>query len=64
MTPFVPADTADIEEMVDDIDSFEPRLEICSEGFLGGSAGDGPVDSFLGGSRGGGVGLIGVDDAF
>lgn len=50
--------------MVDDIDSFEPRRGVCSEGFLGGRAGDGPVECFLGGSRGGGVGLIGVDDEF
>ena len=47
--------------MVEDIDSLDPRLETYSDGLLGGRAGDEPVDCFLGGSRGGGIGLLAAD---
>ena len=52
-----PFDKVDIEEMVDDIDSFEAfLLGCCSDGRRGGKAGDGCVDCLLVGSLGGGAG--------
>ena len=58
----MPLESAEIEEMLDMmelIDSFESRLLKGSEGRLGGSAGDGWVEFFRGGNRGGGVGFGG-----
>ena len=57
----VPLDRADMVEMfekVEEIDSFEAFLLNCrfSDGLLGGSAGEGWLDSFLTGNLGGGAG--------
>ena len=57
----VPFDRADIEDMfekVEEIDSLEAFLLIgrFSDGLLGGSAGEGCVDTFLAGNLGGGAG--------
>lgn len=57
----VPFERADIEEMlekVEEIDSFEAFRLSCrfSDGLLGGRAGEGCVDNFRAGNRGGGAG--------
>ena len=57
LVPFDRWDTEDSAEKVDDTDSFDPRLWTCSDGRLGGKAGDGFVESLLGGNRGGGAGF-------
>ena len=52
-----PFDKVDIEEMVEEIDSFDAFLvNCCSEGLRGGKAGEGCVDCLLAGSLGGGAG--------
>ena len=57
LVPFDRWDTEDTTEKVDDTDSFDPRLWTCSDGRLGGKAGDGCVESLRGGNRGGGAGF-------
>ena len=57
LAPFDRWDTEDTAEKVDDTDSFDPRLWTCSDGLLGGKAGDGCVESLLGGNRGGAAGF-------
>ena len=62
LEPFVrvvPIDRAEIEDIVEDIDSFDAFRLIWSDGLRGGSAGDGCVDCLLGGNLGGGVGFGG-----
>lgn len=52
--PLVPTETADIVEIVEDMDAFEPLRCRVSDGLLGGKAGEGWVDCFRGGKTGGG----------
>ena len=65
VVPFDRADTEDIFEKVEEMDSLEAFLLNCtfSDGLLGGSAGEGCVDNFLTGSLGGGAGagLVGCE---
>ena len=50
--PFESADIDETVEMVEETDSIEAFLLSCSEGLLGGKAGDGCVDCFRAGSLG------------
>ena len=52
--PLVPADIADIVEIVEEMDSDEALVCNEADGLLGGRAGDGWDEGFLGGSAGGG----------
>ena len=58
------AETEDMFEIVDAIDSVDSRLPRCPEGRLGGSDGDGCDEGVRGGSLGGGVGLVGFETAW
>ena len=56
--PFDNAEIDDIFDVNDAIDSVESRLvNCCSEGLLGGKAGEASVERFRGGNLGGGGGF-------
>ena len=56
----VPLDMAEMEDMLEASDSLESRLVNCSDGLRGGNAGEAWDKGCLGGSRGGGMGFVGV----
>ena len=58
VVPFDSPDTEDMFDVNEAIDSTESRLvNCCSEGLLGGKAGEASVDRFRGGNLGGGGGF-------